>query len=1001
MAIPFLDTENKQMTLISRTAYPRFKKQFNRKEIRSFYHLTESDLGFVKSFARGNEQRLTLATLLKTFQHLGYFPDLKDIPISVPAFLCEQMKFHSELKYLNEENLRTSLYRYKESVRHHLHIQPFTSEEKHNIENFINSTAHTMSDPADLINATIVEFKTKNIELPAFSTLDRLVGNIRQKVHQELYTKITKSLHPMQRQLLEDLLTVQADEKFTRFSQLKKNPGVLTLKNIRNWVDHLHEIESIIDPKPFIQGITHTKVRQFAAEIEPLQAGDVLKIQNINKRHTLLLCFLHRVQNQVRDELVEMFLKRMKRTVNAAREKLKALQEENRSLEEKLIKTFGQILNAAGNEEKSTADFGDDVKKILQHEGGTQKLKQQYEMTSAYHQNNYLPLLWQIHAQYRSVLFRLLGPFKIKSSTQDQRLIKAFDYVEKTQFKRSGFLPLEIDLSFTSKSWQQFIITKKENTKMIDRRALEVCVLIHLADELECANLYIEGAENYGNPHTQFLSLEECNERLPEYSQKVGIPATGKAAVNVLKTRLSQAIEAADNHFPENSELTIDKNGTPHLKRQSKGQKPENLEAFQIEVRARMPERHLLDILKNANHWTEYTRHFGPPSGSISKMQHKVSLYLFTIFGNGCLLGDSQTARHTQGLIDRRVLQRINSQHINIEKLEAALTDLINEYKRFSLTGYWGKGQAAIADGTHMPLIENNLLGETHIRYGGYGGIAYHHISNNYIALFCNFISCGVWEGTYILDGLLKNASSIQPNTLHADTQGQSEPIFGLSYLLGIKLFTRMRNWNDATFYRPYKGAKYQHINTLFTEVIDWGVIETHWSDMMQVVLSIQAGKVLPSMLLRKLGSKNRKNKLYQAFRELGRVERTIFLMRYISDPSFRFNIRAETTKIESFHSFLDWIAFGGPLIKSGDPVEQAKHMKYMDIIANSVILQNVVDLTDVLNNMANEGFKITPELIASLSPYMCENILRFGKWTLDMEELPNQLHQKKIPITI
>jgi hypothetical protein len=32
--------------------------------------------------------------------------------------------------------------------------------------------------------------------------------------------------------------------------------------------------------------------------------------------------------------------------------------------------------------------------------------------------------------------------------------------------------------------------------------------------------------------------------------------------------------------------------------------------------RARMPARHLLDILKNVEHWARFTRHFGPPSGS-------------------------------------------------------------------------------------------------------------------------------------------------------------------------------------------------------------------------------------------------------------------------------------------------------------------------------------------------------------------------------------------------
>lgn len=81
----------------------------------------------------------------------------------------------------------------------------------------------------------------------------------------------------------------------------------------------------------------------------------------------------------------------------------------------------------------------------------------------------------------------------------------------------------------------------------------------------------------------------------------------------------------------------------------------------------------------------------------------------------------------------------------------------------------------------------------------------------------------------------------------------------------------------------------------------------------MQVILSIQAGPVLPSMLLRKLGSYNRKNRLYQAFRELGRVERTLFLLRYISDPQIRRSIRAETTRIESCNDFPDWITFRRP----------------------------------------------------------------------------------------
>lgn len=210
-----------------------------------------------------------------------------------------------------------------------------------------------------------------------------------------------------------------------------------------------------------------------------------------------------------------------------------------------------------------------------------------------------------------------------------------------------------------------------------------------------------------------------------------------------------------------------------------------------------------------------------------------------------------------------------------------------------------------------------------------------------------------------------------------------------------------MRNWADVTFYRADRSASYQHIDALFGREIDWRLIETHWQDMMQVILSIQAGLVLPSMLLRKLSSHNRKNRLYQAFRELGRVERTLFLLRYISDPQVRRSIRAETTKIESFNDFLDWITFGGPVIKSGDPVEQEKQVKYASLVANAIMLSNVADLTDVINSMAADGLTVTPELAAALSPYARAKIRRFGKYSINMEDLPQPLNQAPLPFEI
>ena len=152
-------------------------------------------------------------------------------------------------------------------------------------------------------------------------------------------------------------------------------------------------------------------------------------------------------------------------------------------------------------------------------------------------------------------------------------------------------------------------------------------------------------------------------------------------------------------------------------------------------------------------------------------------------------------------------------------------------------------------------------------------------------------------------------------------------------------------------------------------------------------------------MLLRKLGSHNRTNTLHKAFRELGRVLRTIFLLRYISDSEFRLSIRAETTKVESFHSFMDWIGFGGPIIKSGDPVEQAKQLKYMDLVANAIMHQNVADLTDIVAELANAGHMATKEHVQRLSPYMREHIRRFGQYNLEMNALPPPLMSRELVV--
>jgi TnpA family transposase len=346
-------------------------------------------------------------------------------------------------------------------------------------------------------------------------------------------------------------------------------------------------------------------------------------------------------------------------------------------------------------------------------------------------------------------------------------------------------------------------------------------------------------------------------------------------------------------------------------------------------------------------------------------------------------LGPTQTARNIAD-ISARQISFVDQRQASTEKLEAAICDIINAYNQFQLPRYWGDTKRAAADGTQWNLYENNLLSERHIRYGGYGGVAYYHVSDAYIALFSHFIPCGAWEAIYILDGLTKNKSDIQPDILHGDTQAQSAPVYGLAFLLGIKLMPRIRNWKDLKWFRPTPQDAYKNIDGLFTkEAVDWDLIACHLPDMLQVAQSIRAGRISPSTILRKLGTASRKNKLYFAFRELGRVIRTIFLLEYIGDEDLRRIIQAAQNKCEGFNRFAQWVYFGADTITENVRDDQLKIIKYNHLIANLVIFHNCHSITQALKELEAEGMKLTQELIAGFSPYRTSHLNRFGLFEL------------------
>ncbi|MBV1778497.1 Tn3 family transposase [Paeniglutamicibacter sp. ABSL32-1] len=1007
------------MTSVGRTAYPRFTAAVSERQLAESFTPTEEEKDWAGEKTRDEAGRAVLLTVLKCYQRLGYFTRAEEVPAAVTGHVGALLGVTIDLA--DASRAERTWWRYRDYVRVRMGVVYDAKRVRRMAAEALEAAVVTKDHPADLINVALEELLRAGCELPGYSTLDSMVARIRARYNTALFAGVQERMAPGDRLRLERLLLVDPVSRRSEFETLKAPAGsAMKLGKFKDRIELLRRLDAVGETGTWLGGVSAQRISHFAGQARAVDV-DELSRTGEPKRLTLIACLLHETRIRLRDETVEMFCKRMALVHKKGRERLEELKLAHRAESEYLLDVFGEVLSLAhevsGNEGNPEEGFdaaatGQKLLETLQAAGGLKRLTAAHEAVSAHHGRNYLPLLESFCRAHRSALFELLEALALEATSADASVVNAVNFIRACRKRTGEYVPetltvagedgtlqtLALDLdSFATEAWKRVIRDKKHPGKLA-RRHLEVCVFSFLAAELRSGDIAVVGADSYAGLHRQMMTWQQCQDLAEDFCSQTGIPATGSGLVEHFKAQLADTARAADAGYPANTDLVLE-GDRPLLKRRKGADRRPSAIVLEEAVHERLSERGLLDIITVSAHRLGWHKHFGPASGADPKLRDALGRYCLTVFTYGTLLGPAQVARHMEGAVSAHELYTAGNKHTTAEKITRASAEVINAFAQLDVASVWGDGRTVAADGTQVDTWENNLLAESHIRYGGYGGIAYRHVSDTYIALFSHFIPCGVWEAVYIIEGLLQNDSELQPDTIHADTQGQSLPVFGLAALLGFDLLPRIRDWKDLILYRPDTATRYTHIDSLFGDTaIDWGLIETHWPDLMRTVISIREGCLSSVTLLRRLGNHSRKNRLYRAFRELGRVVRTITLLRYLSDPELREHITAITNRVESFHKFSDWLAFGNEMIGHNDPEHQEKIIKFNELLANIVIYSTACDITAAANELAAEGHTIDTEDLATISPYITRTIRRFGDYVLNLAP-PDQDPQTKLDL--
>ncbi|MFD6938189.1 hypothetical protein ACFWAP_18825 [Streptomyces goshikiensis] len=374
----------------------------------------------------------------------------------------------------------------------------------------------------------------------------------------------------------------------SRFDELKRPAKAPTISHLREHLAHLGRLEELGSTARWLKDVPPGKVSHFAGQAKVLDAAEMSKV-GVVKRLALLASLLHSAKIRARDELVMMLCRRMGSLTKKAKEDLEKIRERHREESERLLAVLGEVLQAAKDavgfdgesvtlptsprkRNKVHKQCGAAVLDRLEKAGGLAKLSEDHELVSAHHGDNYAPLVWRHFKSHRKTLLDLTEALVMVATSTDGEVLEAVEFCQAMRHRSSEWVPVEytvtdedgteetktVTAEFASQMWQR-ILFAKQRPGLVNRRHFEVCTLSYLVQELRTGDVAVIGSESYANLHEQLLSWEACQPLVAEYCEEAGLPATASAFTAALKQQLTAMAAKVDADYPDNADLTIDK----------------------------------------------------------------------------------------------------------------------------------------------------------------------------------------------------------------------------------------------------------------------------------------------------------------------------------------------------------------------------------------------------------------------------------------------------------